>query len=325
LLKSATQQPSEPIADDELLLAKARRGDIAAFEQLYRQHLPMVYGLAARLTLDTHLAEDLTQEVFIKVWQRLDRFRGESRFSTWLYRVASNVVLDAMRRKQPIMAVAGDTDVPDTAPQPALQRELEQQLTRLPERARVVLLLHDMVGMTHEEIGEQLDIAPGTSRPSCFAPESCIGSLMMSERDEQVSEAIQFGPMTPARDLWPGIEAQIAPRRRRPWMAPASFAAAGLVALLITMNPPSEQPPSPLQQVAQQMQAQQRAELDGVTRAVQGTGVDQAMEGLLSAEQEIRDAIDAGSDNPALLRMLAHVHHQQLGLINQSMKVKEYI
>jgi RNA polymerase sigma-70 factor (ECF subfamily) len=74
LLKSATQQPSEPIADDELLLAKARRGDIAAFEQLYRQHLPMVYGLAARLTLDTHLAEDLTQEVFIKVWQRLDRF-----------------------------------------------------------------------------------------------------------------------------------------------------------------------------------------------------------------------------------------------------------
>lgn len=146
----------------------------------------------------------------------------------------------------------------------------------------------------------------------------------MSDSSDQEKPAIRFAPLAPERDLWPEIEAELAPVRRRRWLLPVGVAVAALAALLITITPPSDQSPSALQQVAEQMQAQQRAELDGVTRALRGTGVEQAMEGLFSAEQEIREAIDAGSDNPALLRMLAHVHHQQLALINQSMKVKEY-
>ncbi len=162
-LQAGNQAPS----DDELVSA-VRAGAVDAFEALYRRHVGMVYGLAARLTLDGRFAEDLTQEVFVRVWQRLESFKGDSKFSTWLYRVASNVVVDAMRKRNPLVLVEEDMDVPDTTSTPAMVRDVERQLARLPERARVVLLLHDMAGMTHEEIAEQLDIAPGTSKAQLF-------------------------------------------------------------------------------------------------------------------------------------------------------------
>lgn len=145
-------------------------GDSRAFEALYRCHVGRVYGLALRLTLDPGLAEDLTQETFVQVWQRLASFRFESRFGTWLYRVASNVVLAALRRRNPLERVS---DAVSEAVQPTVSGgelgvEIESGLRRLPERARVVLILHDLAGMTHEEIGEELDIAPGTSKAQLF-------------------------------------------------------------------------------------------------------------------------------------------------------------
>lgn len=159
--------PSERDPDAEWV-AQAKAGSVAAFEQLYRRHTGRVHGLAARLTLDVRLAEDMTQEVFVRVWQRLESFNGESLFSTWLYRVASNVVLDALRKSNPLVLVAEDRDVPDSGAGPAVAWDVERQLLRLPERARLVLLLHDMAGLTHEEIAVQLNIAPGTSKAQLF-------------------------------------------------------------------------------------------------------------------------------------------------------------
>lgn len=158
-----------PVAIDDLRLVKrAQAGDLAAFEALYRAHAGLVHGLACRLTLDLRFAEDLTQEVFIKVWQQLGTYRAESRFTTWLYRVATNVVLDAMKKRQLLVLAKENKDVPDATSTPAEQRDIERQLQRLPERARMVLLLHDLAGLTHEEIGEQLAISPGTSKAQLF-------------------------------------------------------------------------------------------------------------------------------------------------------------
>lgn len=150
--------------DDRALIEQSQQGDARAFEQLYRRHASAVYGISYRLTLDQRLAEDLTQEAFVQIWRRLGDFRFESAFATWAYRVASNVVLSAMRRERKFTLV--DVDYPESGQEMNVLQKIdtEQYLSKLPERARVVLVLHDAAGLTHEEIGEELGIAAGTSK-----------------------------------------------------------------------------------------------------------------------------------------------------------------
>lgn len=150
-------------------VALAASGDRRAFERLYRAHVNRVYAICVRMLADRQLAEEVTQDVFVRVWQKLPGFRGESAFSTWLHRVAVNVALSRRKRAGLHGARATDEDdALDAAPsRPAFVGErldLDAAIAGLPEGARRVFVLHDVEGFTHEEIGEQLGITSGGSK-----------------------------------------------------------------------------------------------------------------------------------------------------------------
>lgn len=161
----------------------AQRGDDAAFAALYDAHAPRVYGLCLRLSGDPSAASDLVQDVFVRVWERLASYRGESAFSTWLHRVAVNTVFESgrsSRRRSLRVAIDADLrgmslgadqqrfDAPARSIDPGLAMDLEQAIALLPPGARAVFLLHDVEGYAHAEIGAQLGIAEGTSKAHLF-------------------------------------------------------------------------------------------------------------------------------------------------------------
>lgn len=149
-------------------VAAAASGDRRAFERLYRAHVDRVYAICTRMLADRQLAEEVTQDVFVRVWQKLPGFRGESAFSTWLHRVAVNVVLSRRKRASIHGARTADDDALDEAPTRAVfvgeRLDLDAAIAGLPAGARRVFVLHDVEGFTHEEIGEQLGITPGGSK-----------------------------------------------------------------------------------------------------------------------------------------------------------------
>ena len=147
----------------------AARGDRAAFRRLYHRHAPRVHGAMLRLVGYDHArAEDLTQDAFLRAWQKLGEFRFESAFGTWLYRLAVNLALMDLRARsaRPVSFVDDDA-LPDAGHLPfcaAERSELERAVARLPPRARAVLVLHDIEGWHHEDIGAELAMAVGTSK-----------------------------------------------------------------------------------------------------------------------------------------------------------------
>jgi RNA polymerase sigma-70 factor (ECF subfamily) len=156
---------ADSIAADSALAAS---GDASAFERLYRTHAARVHTLVRRM-LDADEADDVTQDVFIRAWQKLSTFRGESAFGTWLHRLAVNVVL--ARRKN--VGIERRRFIADEAPldnmsgrrhTPELSMDFEDALARLPEGAKQVFVLHDVEGYRHEEIARMLGIVPGTSK-----------------------------------------------------------------------------------------------------------------------------------------------------------------
>ena len=161
-----TAPASQPMPDDVL---SAAAGDRRAFERVYRAHANRVFSLCTRMLGDRTLAEEVTQDVFVRVWEKLPGFRGESAFSTWLHRVTVNVVLS--RRKAVGLHQSRTTDDEDAqalaASRPVSvgdRLDLEAAIAGLPPGARRVFVLHDVEGFTHEEIGDQLGISPGGSK-----------------------------------------------------------------------------------------------------------------------------------------------------------------
>jgi len=155
-----------PEADD---VAAAAGGDRRAFERVYRTHVPKVFSLCLRMLGDRPLAEEVTQDVFVRVWQKLPGYRGDAAFGTWLHRVAVNVVLTRRKHagiEQDRSGGTGDlVDLAPARPEPVGDRlDLERAIARLPQGARTIFLLHDVDGFTHEEIGEQLGMTPGGSK-----------------------------------------------------------------------------------------------------------------------------------------------------------------
>lgn len=149
-------------------VAAAVQGDEAAFERLYRTHVARVTSLA-RWLLGTDEVEDAVQEVFIRVWEKLGTFNGQAAFGTWLHRVAVNHMLRRRQRRAILRSREGADDeamltVSGPVPRPDLKVALEAAVGKLPAGAREVFVLHDMEGFTHEEIGQSLEIDPGTSR-----------------------------------------------------------------------------------------------------------------------------------------------------------------
>lgn len=146
----------------------ALRGDTAAFERLYRATVPRIHSLTRRMGGDD-LAEDLTQEVYIRAWQKLETFRGDAAFGTWLHRLAVNLILsrrETIRRRE-ARQVSGSGRLESIAGRsstPGLKMDLEAALTRLPDGARQVFVLYDVEGYSHEEIGRMMGITDGTSK-----------------------------------------------------------------------------------------------------------------------------------------------------------------
>ncbi len=157
---------SAPVEHDDV--TAAARGDRSAFERVYRTHVDRVYSLCVRMLGDRVLADEVTQDVFVRVWQKLPGFRAESAFSTWLHRVAVNVILSRRKSTGIHQGRQADETALDEAPSKPLpvgdRLDLEQAIAGLPNGARKVFVLHDVEGFTHEEIGDQLGITPGGSK-----------------------------------------------------------------------------------------------------------------------------------------------------------------
>ena len=163
--------------DDKHILARARRGELDAFEELVRQYEKRVYAVALRSSGSPEDAADITQEVFLRAWRSIESFRGDSGFSTWLFRITMNLCVDQARHKnaqpqtQPLVVGEEDAErpIPDTAPTPEehlenseLGRELAAALDEVSEEHRRIVLLRDVSGLSYTEIAEVLEISEGT-------------------------------------------------------------------------------------------------------------------------------------------------------------------
>ncbi len=153
------------------LVERARSGDTRAFERLYREHVGKVYGLCLRMTRDTALAEDCTQETFINAWRALDRFETRSSLGTWLHRIAVNAALAKRRKATPVVVDSETAEVEDegvetewTLETPLEVREIEKAIEELPDGARDVLVLYGIYGYSHSEAAEMLGVAEGTCK-----------------------------------------------------------------------------------------------------------------------------------------------------------------
>jgi len=154
--------------DESALIKRAQRSDARAFEALYRLHIDRVYGICLRMTGNVSEAEDCAQEAFIQAWNKMQKFRGDSAFSTWLHRIAVNSVLGRMRKSKReqdrIMAVTENAPPTVTMGDTGELRDLSEAVDRLPEGARNVFVLHAVYGYSHDETGNMLGIAAGTSK-----------------------------------------------------------------------------------------------------------------------------------------------------------------
>ncbi|HEX2090763.1 MAG TPA: sigma-70 family RNA polymerase sigma factor [Longimicrobiaceae bacterium] len=166
------------------LIQSAKQGDGGAIQALYRQYSRRVYAVVRRMAGEDALAEDWAQEAWVRAVRALPGFRGDSRFSTWLHRIAVNTALHARRSRE--RRVGREAPLDDTLlERPAgentlLRLRLERALERLPEGMRRVLVLHDVEGYTHEEIGAMLGVAPGTCKSQLFKARARMRQLLTS-------------------------------------------------------------------------------------------------------------------------------------------------
>lgn len=161
-----TEQP----VDTSDLVSRAVGGDVDAFEDLYRRSSGRVFGLCLRMCSNRSTAEELTQEAFIRAWEKLPTFRGDSAFSTWMHRLTVNVVLGHQRsqgRRRNRESAAGEEwygDGSTSARRSGVAMDLERAIAELPDRARTVFVLHDVEGYKHTEIAQVAEMAVGTSK-----------------------------------------------------------------------------------------------------------------------------------------------------------------
>ena len=173
----------------------AADGDVDAFERIYRRHHPRVYSLCLRMVRNSSLAEDLTQEVFIQLYRKLHTFRGESSIGTWLHRLTVNQVL--MHLRKPIVKSERTADDETTPVQIAkgtanpsrmavIDRiALNDAIAQLAPGYRLVLLLHDVEGYEHEQIGKMLGCAVGTSKSQLHKARRKVRELLTKRHHAQ--------------------------------------------------------------------------------------------------------------------------------------------
>jgi RNA polymerase sigma-70 factor (ECF subfamily) len=169
-----TRSGGPPRQDDLALVERCRKGDLGAFEEVYRTHSRRLYGVAVRMLGNPADAEDMLQEIFLAAHRKLDSFRGEAALGTWLYRLAVNLCLDYLRSRtgraiHVTDALDDEPALPDArshglAERAVTKMDLERALAQLPEGCRTAFVLHDVQGLEHREVGEIMGIAEGTSK-----------------------------------------------------------------------------------------------------------------------------------------------------------------
>lgn len=185
---------------DLVLVERCQRNDLDAFEELVGRYQNRIYNFVCKMTNDPVEAEDLTQEIFLRVYTAIHRFRGESSFQTWLYRIAHNLCVDRSRRSQRQVPVAFSLDAPldddtesgarelsDESRNPArlaergeLQRQVRRCLGQMSEKLRTVIILYDLQGMSYEEIAATLACPLGTVKSRLFNARAELGRRLQS-------------------------------------------------------------------------------------------------------------------------------------------------
>ena len=166
-LKESDQQENET----SLWVQSALSGSIKSFEKLYQKYHRRVYLYAKRMTGSIEEAEEVVQDTFVKTWQNLNSFRAESKFYTWVRRIASRIMIDRLRIKN-AKVWQESTEYEDVYPVAHVnageQRDLEKMVAQLPEGARNIFVMHDIEGYSHNEISEMAGVAVGTSKAQLF-------------------------------------------------------------------------------------------------------------------------------------------------------------
>ncbi len=170
-MEAVREIPMVSAAAVEPVVREARGGSVDSFEKLYRENVERIYALCLRMSADPARAEELTQDVFVRAWEKLHTFRGESAFSTWLHRLAVNVVLGSRRSdgRRGARVVFTDNLAPfegkrSVSSHVGDRMDLEAAVSTLPDATRTVFVMHDVEGYTHEEIARLTGRAEGTCK-----------------------------------------------------------------------------------------------------------------------------------------------------------------
>jgi len=184
----------------------AQQGDPAAFERIYRLHSRRVYALCLRMVGNTAEAEDLTQEAFLQLFRKIQTFRGESAFSTWLHRLSVNVVLMRLRKKslpetsleettEPDEETGGprkDFGAPDLRLSGSIDRvNLQRAIEQLPPGYRTAFVLHDVQGYEHNEIADIMECSIGNSKSQLHKARTRLRKLLQETLRDQARQARQ--------------------------------------------------------------------------------------------------------------------------------------
>ena len=164
-----SESPEDHEYDDSSLVERSVAGDYKAFELLYEKHVARVYAICLRYSGNEDEASDITQDVFIQVWEKLNKYRGDSAFSTWLYRIATNISISHFRKRSPWWIRSIDWSRADNEDQMKVghahfEHSLDKKIASLPKQARLVFVLFAIEGYRHNEIARMLKISSGTSK-----------------------------------------------------------------------------------------------------------------------------------------------------------------
>jgi RNA polymerase sigma-70 factor (ECF subfamily) len=183
-----------PSETDEQLVARFQAGDEAAFDALVVRHRAAIYCLAHRLTGRHEDADDLAQEAFLRAYRGLHRFRGESRFRTWMTRILVNLAINSRRARRatvPLEEAAGQTAVTGEGPETTLRRQVRQAVRRLPRRQRQILMLKVYEEMKFIEIADVTGISVGTAKATFFQAVQGLRRRLLIRRLARRSEEVE--------------------------------------------------------------------------------------------------------------------------------------
>ena len=191
LTRNAVSDPAMPAVARESsgrrLLSASR--DRESQRAVYEQHVDRIYRLALRMTGNAAMAEDLTQDVFVRVFDRLHQFRGESGLGTWVHRVAISVILNAVKKRQATASreLPLDVSAPAASNSGAIEMDVRDRVraavAQLPDELRVVVLLYDVEGYTHNEIADMMGINAGACRMRLLRARQLLRNMLPLERD----------------------------------------------------------------------------------------------------------------------------------------------